>query len=65
MWERVVTSRSLYGLKLPSICELLSSSMPVEYVGREGKVWEWNISPRGKDNDPLPALRYTITTSLQ
>ena len=60
----MVISRSLDGLKLFSICKLLSSSMLVENMGGEGKVWEWNVSPGCKDNNPLPTLGYTITTSL-
>jgi len=64
MWEELVTPGSLDGLKLLSICKLLPGSMSVEYMGREGKVWEWDISPRCKNDDPLPVLGYTITASL-
>lgn len=60
----MVTSRPLDGLKLFSICKLLSSSMPIKYMGGEGKIWEWNISPRCKDNNPLPVLGHSIATSL-
>ena len=64
MWEWVVTSRSLDGWKLFPIWKVLPSSTPIEYMGGEGKFWEWDISPRCKNNDPLPVLGYTITASL-
>jgi hypothetical protein len=64
MWERVITPRSLDGLKLFSICKFFPSSMPVEYMGRERKIWEGNVPSGGKDNDPLPVLGHPITASL-
>lgn len=57
-------SSPLNWLKLFPICEVLPSSTPVKCMGREGKIWEWDISPGCKDNDSLPALGHTITTSL-
>ena len=60
----MVTSRPLNGLKLFSICKILPSSMPVECVGREGEVWQWDISPGCKNDDPLPILGHSITASL-
>jgi len=64
MWEGVVASRSLDGWELFPIWKVLPSGTPIEYMGGEGKVWEWDISPRCKNNDPLPVLGYTITASL-
>lgn len=60
----MATPRPLDGLKLFPICKVLPSSMPVEYMGREGKIWERNIPSGCKDNDSLPILGYPITASL-
>lgn len=64
MWERVFTSRPLDGLECFSICKFLPSGMPAEHMGGKGKIWEWNVSSRCKDNDPLSVLWHSITASL-
>ena len=65
MLKRVFTSRPLDGLKCFSIWKFLPSSTPVEYVGRKWIIWEWYISSGCKNDDSLPVLWHSITTSLQ